>query len=190
MARIVVFAAELRDIIARTGSRSGIRWSETADRGALIAAGAGVAMVNATVGVGQGARVAVAEEAGRIIGMNFYVTSGRIQAYSWLVVDLAAGRDVFAMGGLVAPDKRGRHLLADIKGFAARGLVERGYRRMISLVEAGNEASMKAHARVGAVPLATLTRVRVGRLELVWKDWSLQHFRRGPHPFVFAARVP
>jgi GNAT superfamily N-acetyltransferase len=189
MARIVVFSAELRDIIATTGPGSGIRWGDPADRAALIAAGAGAAMVDGTVGEGASARVAVADEAGRIIGMNFYVAAERIRAYSWLVVELAAGRDVFAMGGLVAPERRGRNLLADIKGFAARDFATRGYGRMISLVEAGNVASMKAHARIGAVPLATLTRVRVGRLELVWISRSLQHVRWGHRPFVLGARA-
>ena len=189
MASIVVFAARLSDIVAKTRPREGIRWGGPADHGALLAAGAGAAMVDGALGEAAIARVAVAEEAGRIIGQNFYVAAGPIRAYSWLVMELAAGRDVFAMGGFVAPESRGRHLLADIKGFAARAFLDQGYVRMISLVDARNEASLRAHAHVGAVPLATLTRLRVGRLELVWKDRSFGHFHRGPRPFVFAAPV-
>jgi RimJ/RimL family protein N-acetyltransferase len=184
MTRLVVFAADLRDIIARTGSRSEIRWGGPADRGALITAGASAALVDWTIENGSSARFAVAEENGRIIGQNIYVTGDSIRPYMWLVVRLRTGQDVFGMGALVVPERRGQRLLPDIKGFAARDFVERGYRRMISLVDARNEASIRAHARVGAVPLATLTRVRIGKLVFVWKGWALHHVRWGPQPFV------
>lgn len=187
MARIVVLAAELTAIVARTRAAAGIRWGGPADREALVAAGAGTAMVEAALGQKAVARVAVAEEAGRIAGWNFYVCAGSVRVYSWLEIELAAGRDVFAMGSYVLPEHRGRHLLADIKGFAARSLVEGGLDRMFSVVETGNAASLRAHARVGAVPLATLTRVRIGGLDLVWTGRSPGRLHRGPPPYVFSA---
>ena len=104
--------------------------------------------------------------------------------YVWLVVKLKTGQDVFAMGALVVPERRGQRLFPDIRGFAARDFVEQGYQRMISLIDVRNEASINAHARFGAVPLATLDGELIGKLALVWKGWALHHVHWGTQPFV------
>ncbi|WP_187969596.1 GNAT family N-acetyltransferase [Aquibium microcysteis] len=190
MARIVVFSAELTVIAATTRATGGIRWGGPADRDALVAAGAGPAMVDSAFRESAIARVAVAEEDGRVIGQNVYLAAGALRVYPWLTVELAQGREVLAMGGLVVPEHRGRHLLADIKGFAARAFLDQGYVRMVSVVETRNTASLRAHARIGAVALATLTRIRLGRLDLVRDDRSTRHLQIATRPYVFSTRLP
>jgi len=187
MARIILFAADLSETIARTELRPEIRWGKPEDHCGLIAAGASPEWAEWITGADSSARFAVAEEDGRIIGQNIYVTGETVQPYRWLVINLRNGRDVVAMGGFVAPERRGRHLLPDIKGFAARDFAQRGYCRMISWVDSRNAPSIRSHTRVGAVPLATLTRIRIGRLALLWKGWSLPQVRWGSRPFVITA---
>lgn len=184
MARVILFAADLSDIIARTAPRPEIRWGKPADHGALIAAGANAEWVDWMTSGDPRARFAIAEEDGRIIGQNLYFTGDSIRPYRWLVLKPKKGLDVVAMGGFVIPERRGQSILPDIKGFAARDFMQRGYCRMISWADAKNEASIKSHARVGAIPLATLTRLRIGKLVLVWNGGSLPQFRWGSRPFV------
>jgi len=181
MARVIVFAADLSDMIAGTGARAGIRWGGPGDRPALTAAGIGATWLDR---IDKGLRFVVAEEDGRIIGHNIYLTFDEVQQYDWLRISLRAEHDVYSSSAFVLPERRGQRLIADMKRFAARDFVAQGYRRMISVVRAGNEASMKAHARVGAVPLLTLTRVRMGSLILVWQGRSLRQVSWGIRPFT------
>jgi len=188
MARVLVFAAELPEIIARTGARSGIRWGGPADRHALIAAGTNETWLDRALD--NGARFLVVEEEGRIIGQNIYLTHALLdntRQYPWLALEVQPQHDIYSLGGYVVPEWRGRRLIAHMKGFAARYFVQQGFRRMISLVDADNDASVRAHRHVGAVPLASLTRVRICGLTLVWRDRSLQHVGwRQREPFVLA----
>ena len=172
MARVFIFAADLDDIIARTTVRPGIRWGNDDDRQALIAAGD---VPERWIGglLDKRGRLVVAEEDGRIVGHNIYMTFSPVMQNSWLLINLRPGHDYLSQGGYVVPDQRGRRLLADIKGYAARHLAAGSYRRNISLVDADNQSSIRAHAGIGARPVAHFRRARIGKLSLVSKDRGL-----------------
>lgn len=185
MARMIVFVADLRDTVARTNPPAMIRWGTTADRDVLLAGGTSEAGVDWALA--NGARFAVAEQDDRIIAHNIYLTSREVRQQDWLVIRLRQGRDVFSLGGFVRPEYRGRKLLAGIKGYAARYFLEQGYCRNISLVDADNAASIKAHAHVGAVPLTELRRHRLGDLVLVTQGFAPRHIGlRRRKPYVFS----
>jgi RimJ/RimL family protein N-acetyltransferase len=80
---------------------------------------------------------------------------------------------VLSLGGFVVPDRRGLGLIGEVKAFAARHFLAQGYRRMVGVVSADNSASLKAFSRLGAKPLETLTRARIGRINLVWRSRAL-----------------
>jgi hypothetical protein len=186
MARLIVFAADLNDVIARTGSRPGIRWAMLADSSALIAGGIGGTWLNSFLE--RGGRLAVAEEDGRIVGYNFYVTYSAVQQHSWLIVDLQAGHDYMSLGGFVVPEKRGQRLLGDIKGFAARHFAAEGYRRNISVTRSDNGSTLRAHAAIGAKPVMSVRRARIGKLSIIAKDGGFPRVLWGnDQPFVVTA---
>lgn len=184
MAKMIVFAANLDEIIARTKLRPGIRWGDDKDRQALIAAGD---VPERWIGglLDKRGRLVVAEDDGRIVGHNIYMTYSPIMQNLWLLINLRAGHDYFTQGGYVVPEKRGHRLLADIKGFAARHFAAEGYRRNISLVDADNQSSIKAHTTIGARPLMVFRRTRVGKISLVLKDHRPTHLTWGDkRPFA------
>jgi L-amino acid N-acyltransferase YncA len=127
------------------------------------------------------------EEDGRIVGYSCYPTYESVPPFSWLVIRLRPGLDVFSVGGFVVPERRGQRIRGDMKRFAARHFVEQGYQRMVSVVDTTNTASLRANANLGSVSLATLTRARVGKLNFVWEDQALRHVGWGSQPFVFQA---
>ena len=184
MARVIVFAARLPDLIVESSkARAGtIRWGSAADRDELVAAGANAKWLDSEIS--HGSMLVVAEEEGRIVGYSCYPTRESMPQYSWLVVRLRPGLDVFSVGGFVIPERRGRRIRGDMKRFAARHFFEQGYQRMISVVEATNTPSIRSNASVGALPLITLTRVRIGKLILVWQGSALRHVRWTREPFV------
>jgi L-amino acid N-acyltransferase YncA len=184
MARLLVFVSELGDLIANTEPVwADIRWGIDADCDALIAAGVSTNWLNWALD--HGARFVVAEENGRIIGHNIFLSYESVWQYDWLLVRLDPKQDVLSTASFVVPERRRRRVFVSIKRFAAEYFAHQGYRRIISLVEAGNEPSIRAHRRIGAVCRTTLTRARIGKLKLVWQGAELRHFGWGPEPFVF-----
>ena len=171
MAYAKVFSADLAGIVARTESRPGIRWGGPADRHALIAAGTTEVWLDWATN--HGAQFVVAEDDGQLIGHVIYLTLEEVQQYEWLVVKVRAQQDVFSIGEFVIPERRGRNLIAAMKGFASRHFCELGYRRNVSVVDASNDASIKAHIKVGGIPIEAVRRVRAGKLVLVFHGRTL-----------------
>ncbi len=133
-----------------------------------------------------GGRVAVAELDGRIVGWNVYQL-GESEQLDWLKVVLPADA-VMALGGFVLPEFRGRRVLAAIKRFAGQSYYSQGVRRMVSLVEPSNAASMNAHRNVGAAPLMTIARGQFAGVEIirVGPRWTIRRSRRDRR---FVARI-
>ena len=125
-----------------------------------------------------GGRVAVAELDGRIVGWNVYQL-GESEQLDWLKVVLPADA-VMALGGFVLPELRGRRILAAIKRFAGRSFYDHGIRRMISLAEPSNAASMNAHRNVGAAQLMMIARGQFAGVEVirVGPKWTIRRRRR------------
>jgi L-amino acid N-acyltransferase YncA len=124
-----------------------------------------------------GGRLAVAEADGRIVGWNIYQL-GEVEQSDWFTVVLPADA-MIATGGFVIPEFRGRRVLAAIKRFAGQSFHARGIRRMISISETANRASMNAHRNVGAVQIMSLSRRRLAGVDLirVGRRWMV---RRSP----------
>jgi RimJ/RimL family protein N-acetyltransferase len=181
MARVIVYAADVDETIARTGSRPGIRWGEPADHQAMLAMGVRETWLMGYLN--KGARLAVAEEDGRIVGYNIYVTYSPVRQHDWLTVNLRIGHDYLSFGGFVVPERRGRRLLGDLKGFAARHFAAEGYRRNISVVHSDNRSSLRAHAAIGATPVMSVRRARIGKLSIAAKDGGVPRVLWGT-PFV------
>ena len=158
---------------------------EAADAHALLAGGLSEGVVDWVIGTKT--RFVLAEDDGGIVGHIIYETSEKVDTYDWLSIRQQAGYDVFSSSAFVAPERRGQGLLGAMRGFAARHFAELGYRRNLSLVDTSNEASTRANARIGSVPLLTLTRVRLGSLMLVWQGHRLRHIDWGrKQPYVLS----
>ena len=179
MARLIVFTADLAEIIARTEPRAGIRWARPADCAALEAAGLDGKWAAAMLR--GGSRFVVAEEQGRMVGCSAYLLRERVRPYGWLAILPRPGRDVVSIGVAVVPERRGDRLFGGMQAFAARAFAAEGYGRMVACVERDNRSAIRAQRRIGAVPAASLTRLRIGRLMLVWRGWRPSHisWRRG-----------
>lgn len=186
MARVIVFSADLEEAIARTRPRRpGLRWGKPDDGRALLAIGLGEARLRGHLD--RGDQIVVAEEDGRIVGYNIYLTASPVRQHTWLLINLQIGHDYLSMGGFVVPGKRGQRLLGDIKGFAARHFLAEGYRRNISVVHSDNRASLRSHSALGAIPLTTLRHARIGKLRLVAQDGGRPRVMWGSkEPFVVA----
>jgi RimJ/RimL family protein N-acetyltransferase len=182
MSRVIIFAADVNETIARTEPRPGIRWGEPGDLPAL--SGIGLRETWLKDRLDRGARLVVAEEDGRIVGYVIYVTVSPVRQYSWLLVHLRPKSDTLSMGGFVVPAKRGRQLIGDMKGYAARHFHAEGYRRNISVVRSGNRASVRAHAAIGATPLISLWHARIGKLRLIAPGNLLARVMWGKQTFV------
>jgi RimJ/RimL family protein N-acetyltransferase len=86
---------------------------------------------------------------------------GRVAAYGWYAIQLAAPGHCFGVGirlpahvsymfkGYTHPDYRGRRLHAIVMGLALTALSKRGIRALISTVEWTNEASLRSCDRLG-----------------------------------------
>jgi len=184
MMRAIVFATELRKIVVGASPRPGIRFGGgPGDRDQLIAAGADATWVD--WGISNGSTFIVAEEEGRIAGYSCYATCENVPHFSWLVIRLRPGLDVCSVGGFVIPERRGQRIRGDMRCFAARYFFEQGYQRMIGVVDATNTASLRSNATSGTDRFATLTRVRIGKLIVVWQGRALRHVRWGARPFAF-----
>jgi L-amino acid N-acyltransferase YncA len=181
--RVIVFATDLRKVIAGPSPRPGVRCGRSGDREQLIAAGADARWVDS--GVSDGSTFIVAEEGERIVGYSCYATHENVPHFSWLVIRLRPGLDVCSVGGFVTPESRGQRIRGDMRRFAAHYFVERGYQRMIGVVDATNTASLRSNASSGTAQVATLTRVRMGKLIVVWQGAALRHVRGESRPFVF-----
>jgi hypothetical protein len=184
MARVIVFAADLDETIARTRPRrAGLRWGMVGDAETLLAIGLRETQLRGCFD--RGNRLVVAEQDGRIVGYNIYLTASPLRQHTWLLINLQTGRDYLSMGGFVVPEKRGQRLLGDMKGFAARYFLAEGYRRNISVVHSDNRASLRSHSAVGAIPLTTLRHARIGKLRLVAQDGGIPRVMWGnKQPFV------
>lgn len=185
MSRATVFTCDLRKIVARASLRPGIRWGHSGDRDRLVSMGADARWLDSEIG--KGSRLVVVEENGKILGYSCYPTYEYATPFSWLVIRSRPGLDVFSVGGFVVPERRGQRIRGDMKRFAARHFVEQGYQRMVSVVDVTNTASLRSNANLGSVPLATLTRIRVGKLNLVCDGRAPRHVGWGTQPFVFHA---
>jgi hypothetical protein len=71
-----------------------------------------------------------------------------------------------------------------MRRFAARYFSEQGYQRMIGVVDANNTASIRSNASSGTDRFATLTRIRIGKLIVVWQGGVLRHVRWGAPFFL------
>jgi L-amino acid N-acyltransferase YncA len=179
MARLIIFAADLGVMSAREISTAGIRWGTLDDMGGLVATGVDALWLRL---IDDRAPFAVMEEDGRVIGFTIFMPHEKVYQYRWLVLRLRPHQDVFSTGAFVIPERRGGGITADIKSFAARHYAGQGYRRMVSVVNARNTASIRAHRRVGAAPLGTLRRARIGDINMVWQHGRLPQI--GRQPFV------
>lgn len=140
MARVIVFGADLREIIAATDLRPGIRWGETSDVHALLAGGLSKSFTDWLIGARK-TRFVVAEDTGRIIGHVIFEAGEKVAQFDWLSIKLHARRDVVSYGGFVVPEHRNRGLVGAMKGFAARYFAERG------------DANWRGEGRVLAKPI-------------------------------------
>jgi L-amino acid N-acyltransferase YncA len=179
MARLIIFAADLGHMIDLDRSAASVRWGVTADIDRLVTTGVDAHWLRV---LDEQTSFAVKEENGRIVGFTMFLTREKLFQYRWLVLRLRPRHDVFSTGAFVAPDRRGHGITADIKCFAARHYADQGYRRMVSVVEGKNTASIRAHTRIGAAQLGTLRRARIGDINLVWQRGRLPQI--GRHPFV------
>jgi len=185
MARAIVCVAELGAIVAKTQLASGIRWGEAAECSAVDGGTLDPAWIDWFIE--RGAKIVVAERDDQVVGHVAYLTRELVPQYDWLSLKLQPGKDVLSVGGFVTPRFRGQGLLGSMKGFAARHFIAEGYRRNVSVVDAGNRASLKAHRSIGAYPTARLWRVRIGRLVIVSRDFRPCHATWGEKQrFIFA----
>jgi GNAT superfamily N-acetyltransferase len=176
MARFVVFAADSTEIIARTSAQAGIGLATQSDRDPLVALGLSATWLDRTL-VDDSWMIVVAKLYGRILG--YYACSVRteIEQAHWLIIRSMTGNDILARYAFVIPEYRGRGILGLMKGCVTRQLEPHGYRRLISLVATRNRASLQAQAHVGAVPLSTVFRVRMGKLILAWEARNIRQAR-------------
>ena len=114
MARSIVFAADLGALIASTGSRDGIRWGAPADRHALVGGGVSARWLDRVID--NGLRFVVADENGRVIGHDIYLTGDKVRQFRWLVVGLRPGHDVLSTNAFVVPERRARVSSATCSG--------------------------------------------------------------------------
>ena len=178
MARFIVFAADLKDIIARSSGHDRIGWAERSDRDSLIALGAKAAWLDWALNDSD-TPIVVAKIYGRVIGYYAITLRNEIRQSDWLIVSSKTHHDILGLYGFVIPEYRGRGILGRMKGFAAQLFRESGYRRLISLVRAQNRASLRAQAHAGAVPLVTVSRVRIGKLMFIWEGHNLRRVSLG-----------
>jgi hypothetical protein len=102
-------------------------------------------------------RIAVLEDEGRIVAVNFYWIDQISDGV--LTIDFPVDA-VLASDGFVDPAFRGSRYLAAIKAFAAREFVASGYRGMVSFSRWRNVSSKRAHRHARARPLFRIVILR------------------------------
>jgi hypothetical protein len=104
----------------------------------------------------KGARLVVAEAAGRTVGWKFCQT-GEVEQLAWFTLRLPA--DMFlGVGAFVVPGMRGKRIWAAMTDFAISHYQSQGYRRLGSSCETWNTVAISNVKRLGGSEVVTLTR--------------------------------
>ncbi len=170
MNTLVVVAADLRSLKEYRTSDPELRWAGPEDIEKMAATGDPAASVRKQLE--EGARLAVVERGGRIVAY-FWCRAGAVDYYDWLRFQLSP-TDAWNTYAWVAPELRGQGTHARIRDFAYAGYVRGGCTRSLSVIDALNRNSIRAAAKVRALPVGHIRFVRVLGLTLVRFDRSVR----------------
>jgi hypothetical protein len=133
-------------------------------------------------------RIAAVLESGKPVAWQL-LRPREQRSFGWL--HLLAGTDaVFSFGVYTVRPWRGRRLFGALSRYSADFYLKEGSRRMVSLAECGNTASLRARQRRGDRPVGWILRLRLPKgLTLVMTDSGLDAgiFSKA-RPFVYRVR--
>lgn len=170
MNTLVVVAADLRPLAGYRTSDPELRWAGPEDIEKMATTGTPVASVRKQFE--ESARLAVIERGGGIVAY-FWCQAGVVDYYDWLRFRLSP-TDAWNTYAWVAPELRGQGMHARIRDFAYAGYVRDGCTRSLSLIDALNRNSIRAAAKVRALPVGYIRYVRILGFTLVRFDRSVR----------------
>jgi hypothetical protein len=159
----VVYWTDLAELAQAAAPDPRIRWATAADEAALTRFGLDCHLVHDVFE--RGGRIAVLEDAGRIVAANiFWIDPVNIDV---LTVRCPPGA-VMGSNGFVDPAHRGLRYFAAMKAFAAREFRAQGYRGMVNFARWHNVAANHGHRHAKARPLFRVAILRgPSRLRLI-----------------------
>lgn len=168
--KLLVVSADLRPLQGYRTSDPEFRWAGPEDIDKVAATGEPVASVRKLFE--EGARLAVVERGGKIVSY-FWIQDSVVDLDDWLRIELSPA-DAWNIYAWVAPELRGQGMHARIRDFAYAGFVRTGCTRSLSIIDALNRNSIRAAAKVGALPIGHIRFIRVLGFTLARFDRSIR----------------
>ena len=168
--KLVVVSADIRTLQEYGTSDPRFRWAGPEEIDRVVATGASLASVRKNFE--EGARLAVLEHGSRFV-TYFWCQVGGVDLYDWLRYKLSP-TDVWNTYAWVAPELRGQGMHARIRNFAYSEFARTGFTRSMAVIDALNRNSIRAAAKVGALPIGHVWFIRILGLTLVQFDHSVR----------------
>ena len=178
-----IVAADLRDWPRDQTAHSKVRWATETD--SPIFAQTDISVAEFLHQLAAGARIAIYEHDGEILGYFIYRTSD-IKHHPWLRYRLAPDL-IWHRMAWTAPQHRGKRVHTIVQNFALFELSRQGYVGMLASVDAVNTSSLRASIKECSV-VGSVSFIRSLDLTAVWVNGRVRFGTwRSENPLVLAS---